>query len=97
MTKVEREVNNKLKGAYGATTFIDNKAVKIEINKKKHKRIKSDKTIPKKSRTLLDTIVHEEMHAKHPKMHEKTVRKLTPRKIMKMTKKQKSKLYSKYG
>lgn len=78
------------------TSFEDGKPTKIEINKKKHKNIKKDKSLPKKSRTLLDTIVHEEMHAKHPKMHEKTVRKMTPKKVAKMSSTLKKKIYNRY-
>ena len=96
MVTIIRKKNNKLRGAYGMTT-IDSKKVKIEINKKRHKRIKSDKSLPKKSRTMIDTIVHEEMHARHPKMHERTVRKLTPRRVSKMTAQQKAKHYSRFA
>ena len=59
-------VNNKLKGSYGETTIQKGKPTRISINVKKHK---GDK------RQLADTIKHELMHAKHPKMHEKTVYK----------------------
>lgn len=89
-------MNNKLKGAYGQTSFYNDGSKKIEINKKRHKKIKSDTTIPKKSRTLVDTIVHEEMHAQHPKMHEKTVKKLTPKKVKKLSARTKKKLRDKY-
>jgi acetyl-CoA carboxylase alpha subunit len=61
----------------------------IRINKKKSK----------KKSSVIDTIVHEEMHAKHPKMHEKTVKRKTweALKLKKMGKKAKRKLYSRYN
>lgn len=89
--------NNKLKGCYGQTTTEKGKRPIIEINKKAHKSVKKDKSIPKRSRTLIDTIVHETMHARHPKMHEKTVRKNTPNTVARMSKKSKSRLYSTLG
>ena len=57
-------INNKIKG-YGQ---MDTKTNLIEINKKKHK---GDR------RELADTIKHEWLHVKHPKMHEKMVYKKT--------------------
>lgn len=62
--KMKLVVNNKLKGALGASQFTkDNKPTgKIEINVKKHK---GDK------RELASTIKHEMLHVKHPKMTEK--------------------------
>ncbi len=65
--KSRMKVDNHLKGSYGETTISKNKTV-IKINVKKHKGNKAE---------LADTIKHELLHAKHPKMHEKTVRKLT--------------------
>lgn len=82
---------------YGETDF--GKKV-ITINKKRHKSKgnHSDKTKKNKdgSASIVDTIVHEELHAKHPKMLEKTVRKITPKKVKKMSRKLKAKLYAKY-
>ncbi len=68
--KPEVTVNNKLKGALGASEFKKgNKPTgRIEINVKKHK---GDK------RELASTIKHEMMHIKHPKMTEKEVYKRT--------------------
>jgi hypothetical protein len=95
-SKIVRVVNNKLRGAYGMTSWLPKGKVKIEINKKRHEKISKDKQFPKKERTLINTLVHEEMHAKHPKMHEKTVRKMTAKKVEKMPTKTKKKLYTKY-
>ena len=61
---------------------IDDKKGIIRINKSKG--------------DVLDTIVHEETHRKHPKMHEKTVREETRRLISKLTPKQKSLYYNLY-
>lgn len=78
------KVNNKLK-AFGMT---DPKKKVIEINKKKVKKTKQ-------KGELLNTIVHESIHAKNPNMKEKTVIKKTMKVMKKMTKKQKMKVYKK--
>jgi len=80
----ERTYSNKLKGLYGLTDYAKKKII---VNKKVHKKNKE---------SIIDTIVHEETHRKHPKMHEKTVRKLTPKKVKTMSAKAKSKLRSRY-
>lgn len=59
-------VDNKLKGSYGQTIIQKGEKPIIKINVKKHKGDKAE---------LADTIKHELMHAKHPKMLEKTVYK----------------------
>ena len=87
------KVDNKLRGAYGET---DTTKRVIRINKKMHKR-KNDSSVKKNpdgSVNLLDTIVHEKMHAEHPKMHEKTVRKETRNKIASMSPKAKKRIYN---
>ncbi len=69
----------------------------ITINKKAHKGKNHGNGVKKNkdgTASILDTTVHELMHAKHPNMLEKTVRKLTPKKVKKMTKKTKSKFYN---
>jgi hypothetical protein len=60
----------------------------IRINKKRHFKKESGKE------ELLDTLAHEKMHAEHPKMHEKTVRKETPKVVARMSKSAKQKLYN---
>ncbi len=72
------KVNNKEKG-FGS--FDEGKNL-ITINKKRHKGNKAE---------LLDTIVHETMHAKHRKMKERTVRKVTAAMIEKMSPEEKRK------
>ena len=61
----------------------------IRVNKEKSKK-KSG------SGGVLDTIVHEETHAKHPNMHEKTVYKKTPNIIKTLASATKKKLYARY-
>lgn len=70
----------------------------IRINKNLHHKdsVKSLTRKGKRKAELLDTIVHEEMHARHPRMHEKTVYKKTREKVKKLTQKQKHKLYSRF-
>ena len=80
---IKFKVDNKLRGAYGEANMHTGV---VRINKKYHKR---------DSEKLIDTLTHEQMHFDHPKMHEKTVRKLTPKKVKKMKKGEKNKLYAK--
>lgn len=98
LAKAFKHINsNKLKGLYGETDY--GKKV-ITINKKAHKKTTHPSWVKKNpdgTANLLDTIVHERMHANHPKMHEKTVRKKTSIVINKMGPKQKKKLYSKFN
>lgn len=91
-----RKVNNKLKGVFGQTTYHERRAT-IEINKKRHKNKRALKEFPKKDRSMLNTIVHEELHAAHPKMHEKTVRKMARKRAARLSRKRKNKLYSRYA
>ncbi len=85
------------KGAYGVTDF---KNKKITINKAYHKSKNNHSPGIKKNKdgtaSMIDTMVHEEMHKNHPKMSEKTVRKLTSKKVKTMSKKLKAKVYSRY-
>ena len=80
--KYKRTVNNKLR-TQGET---DTDKHVIVVNKKKSK----------KKSSIIDTIVHEEMHAKHPRVHEKTVYKKTPKVVKKLSPKAKQKLYKRY-
>lgn len=85
--------DNKLRGAFGETDF-EKKTVRI--NKKMHKtaRKTGKYDVPKKDSTLLNTIVHEKLHTQHPKMTEKSVRKLARAMAGRMTPKQKAKHYN---
>ncbi len=69
-------INNKEKG-YGS--YDENTNV-IAINRKRHKG---------KKKELLDTLVHEGLHAKHHKMTERTVRTKTKKVIARMSPTQK--------
>ena len=93
MIKIKYKVNNKL-GYFGDS---DLKKKIIVINKKIHKKAKKKSLfgIPKKDATILNTIVHEEMHIKHPKRHEVNVRKMTQRFIKSLTSEQKKSYYRK--
>lgn len=86
------------KGEFYGFTDLNKKTITINKSFHKKKGIHGPGISKNKNGTakILDTIVHEEMHAAHPKMHEKTVRKLTPKKVKRLTKKAKKKLYSKY-
>lgn len=88
-------VNNKLKGTFGET---DPAKRTIEINKKLHAQKSGGHLIKNANGTekLIGTIVHETIHAQHPQMHEKTVRKLTPRRLQKLSKRTKGRLYSRF-
>lgn len=96
MNTIKRKTDNKLRGAFGETTFHEGGGATIRINKRRHKNKRALKAFPKADRPMINTMVHEELHAKHPKMHEKTVRKVARRKVARMTRKQKSKVYSRY-
>jgi hypothetical protein len=52
--------------------------------------------IKNKPGNVLDTIVHEEIHRKHPKLNEWQTRRKTKRDIKKMSDKQKQKYYNLY-
>ncbi len=83
--KFKRIVDNKMR-AYGDTD-LEKKVIRINKKKAKLKGRKGE---------LLDSIMHEENHRIHPKMHEKNVRKLTKKNVNKMGKKQKQKLYNRF-
>lgn len=82
----KRVVDNKAR-VFGDTD-LDKKV--IRINKKKSKK-EGDRG------EVLDTIVHEVSHAKHPRMHEKTVRVHTKRLVKKLNRKQKKSYYSMFN
>jgi hypothetical protein len=68
---------------------------KIKINVKLSKKYTTSGKLNKhRYPGVADTILHEITHARHPKMHEKTVYKKTRLAIKKMGKKAKKKLYS---
>lgn len=93
-SKFRIKVSNRLKGAYGMTDFGKKT---VTINKKAHKGKNHPKGTKKNkdgTANILDTLRHELLHVEHPKMLEKTVRKLTPKKVRRMTKKTKSKFYN---
>ena len=94
--KYTYKINNKKKGLYGETDF---KKKLIEVNISRHKKAKTQtykqRGFAKKDATIINTLVHERMHAQHPKMHERTVRKKTRVLVNKMGDKAKQKLRAK--
>ena len=90
-----RVPDNKLRGAYGET---DTDKKVIRVNKERHhKNVERYNKNEDGSESLIDTIVHEEDHAKHPRKHEKTVYKDTKKKVDKMSNKEKQRLYKLYS
>lgn len=81
LKKWKRKTDNKMH-AYGDT---DLEQKVIRVNKKKSKKGGKGE--------VLDTIVHEAYHAKHPKAHERTTRKKTKNIIKHLNKKQKKSYY----
>lgn len=88
----------KMKGAFGETDFGKKR---IRVNKKLSKRAAKMKKgvhkkygMSKKETSVINTLVHERMHAQHPRMHERTVRRNTRRKVARMGRRAKQRLYS---
>ncbi len=90
----KRSVDNKMR-SYGET---DLGKKTIRINKKLSKKDPLHKRKLHKNASkypeVLDTIVHEAEHVKHPQKLEKNIRKDTKRKIKRMSKRQKQSNYS---
>ena len=88
--------DNKLRGAWGETDY-NKKTIRINAKKSKtnpyFKRPVSKRS--NKYPDVLGTIVHETLHKNHPQMYEKTVLKQERRRVAKMSKKGKKKMYSK--
>ena len=78
----KRKTDNRMH-AYGDTD-IEKKVIRVNKKKSKNSGRKGE---------VLDTIVHEASHAKHPKMKEKNVRKYTKRLTKKLNRKQKQSYY----
>ena len=88
-------VDNRLADTFGET---DTGRKTIKINKKLHKQKSGGHLMRNRDGTekLIGTIVHEELHAAHPKAHERTVRKMAKKKVKVINKKTKQRLYSRY-
>lgn len=85
------KLDTKLK-AFGETDF--NKKV-IRINPSKHNaKAYKKEGIAKADRTILNTLVHEYMHANNPSMSEQNVVRQTNKKLSTMSKKSKATLRS---
>lgn len=86
-------VDNAMHGVFGET---DEGTRTIKINKKLHAVKGGGHLIKNKDGTekIIGTLTHELMHATHPKMLEKTVRKLSKMRLKTMSPKRKDKLYA---
>ena len=82
----KRKVDNKMNG-FGD---IDLEKKVIRVNKKRNKKHGG-------VGELIDTIVHEENHRKHPKMKEKEIRNKTKKDLKKMSLKQKAKFRNRFN
>ncbi len=76
----QRKVDNKMR-TFGS---VDLRTREVKINKSKKKNSRGE---------ILDTIVHEKMHIRHPGMYERTIRKQTARQVAKMSRSQKQRHY----
>jgi len=68
----------------------------IEINKKASKKFIKDGITSKQDSTIINTIVHEDLHRKHPKMLEKTVRKKAKQIVKRLSTKKKQRLRARF-
>ena len=89
-------VVGKVSKSYGETDL--DKHI-IKINKAYHKSKGDHKAGIRKNKdgtaNITDTLLHETLHSKHPKMLEKNIRKLTRKKFKKLGRKGKKKLLDK--
>lgn len=87
-------VDNKLRGAY-AESDLDTGLVRV--NKKRHSQKGYDRINPNKDGTenLASTVQHELLHFKHPKAHERTIRKKEKASMKRMSSRRKKELLAK--
>ena len=94
--RVRRIVDNKMRD-YGSE---DDRTHTIRINKALSKKdpnlVRPVNKGASRYPGVLDTIVHEEMHASHPKLTEKSVWKRTRRKMQTMKPEAKRKAYARF-
>lgn len=81
-----RRIGKKRKMRFYGDTDYKTKTIRVNKSKKKNKR----------PGEILDSIVHEESHRLHPKMHEKNIKKHTLKVLKRLSDKMKKKLYSRY-
>lgn len=86
------KIDNAMHGIFGET---DTQKHVIKINKKLHAQKSGGHNIKNLNGTekLIGTITHELIHAQHPRMHEKRVRKIAKKRVQKLSTKRKRKLY----
>lgn len=83
---------------YGYRVQVDNKMPYFGETDPKKKVIKINKRKAKSTHVpgeLLDSVLHESLHAKYPRLGERAVQKKTKQATKRLSKKQKSKLYGK--
>jgi len=92
MKKYRVKKDNKMK--WFGDTDTTKKIIRINIKKSKQTGKKRG-MLGRKVRNgeVLDTILHETLHAKHPKKSEREITKLTPKVSKKLSKRSKNKLY----
>lgn len=91
-------VNNRMsdfaKTDYDTKTISINKKLAKKARRTKYKRM-GRYGVTREESTVINSLVHEDLHRKHPKMLEKTVRKEAKRMVRSMNKGQKRRLYGK--
>lgn len=85
----------RMKDLFGET---DDATRTVTINKGLHREKKGGHIIRTKKGTesIIGTISHELLHRDHPKMREKTVRKLNRKRVKRLSTRTKKKMYSKF-
>lgn len=84
--KFKRIITHKLRGKLGEVDF-EKKLIRINRNKAKKEGGRGE---------ITSTMIHEELHAKHPNMKEKTVQKKEKQLMKSLSAKQKQKIRNKY-
>lgn len=96
--KWRTKVDNKMR-SFGITDYSKKE---IRVNKKKSKRTaklskkaaRKKHGMSRKETSIINTIVHEDLHRRHPRMHEKTVMRKARIAVQRMGKKAKRRLYT---
>lgn len=92
--KVKYVRDAKARGLFGDANY-DTRVIRVNPKMHSAEKKRAKTKTQRKNARVIDTLVHETMHMNHPKMHERTVRKLTKKRVAKMSKTAKKRLYSK--
>lgn len=84
-----------MRGAYGEIDY-DRKVIKVNPKRHKSKKVRRLTSNKDGTENLLVTMLHEEVHRNHPKMHERNVEKLARAMKSRMGDKAKKKTYRKF-